>query len=43
MSNVQPFMPFVPQQAKVQKTEEVDDGVKYTCRYDIQIDNEKEF
>ena len=26
-----------------ENTADRDDGIKYTCRYDIQIDNEKEF
>jgi hypothetical protein len=36
-------MPVYQSNAQTQKQEEIDDGVKYTCRYDIQIDNEKEF
>ena len=42
--NPKPFLPqasFVPHQEF--KSENAEEGIKYTCRYDIQIDNEKEF
>jgi len=37
------FQPFKQMKPVVESNVDTDDGVKYTCRYDIQIDNEKEF
>ena len=48
-SQVKPFNPYPSTTAESDYSnaekfqQEEDQGIKYTCRYDIQIDNEKEF